>query len=61
MWKAIEEQGYWAGEIWNKRKDNGLFLEWLTISAIRNDVGEVKYYAGMFSDVTQQRAEKASG
>lgn len=37
MWRAIHETGSWQGEIWNRRKDGELYLQWLTISAVRND------------------------
>lgn len=55
MWKSITETGFWQGEIWNRRKNGEIYLEWLTISAIKNEAGEVKYYAGMFSDITEQK------
>ncbi|WP_245581113.1 PAS domain-containing protein [Paenibacillus ginsengihumi] len=51
LWRSLREKGYWQGQIWNKRKNGEIYLEWLTISAIRNDAGEVKNYAGMFSDI----------
>jgi len=55
MWDSIQQKGFWQGEIWNRRKDGHNYLEWLTISAIRNDAGEVVQYAGMFSDITDYR------
>jgi NNP family nitrate/nitrite transporter-like MFS transporter len=56
MWSSIGEQGYWQGEIWNKRKNGEIYLEWLTISEVKNDAGEVKYYIGLFSDISVQRS-----
>jgi MFS transporter, NNP family, nitrate/nitrite transporter len=52
MWAEIRENGYWQGQIWNKRKNGDIYQEWLTISAIKNEAGEIKYYAGLFSDLT---------
>ncbi|MCK6259070.1 MFS transporter [Fictibacillus sp. KIGAM418] len=52
MWLDIEEKGFWQGEIWNRRKDGQNYLEWLTISAVKNEAGEIQQYAGMFSDIT---------
>jgi NNP family nitrate/nitrite transporter-like MFS transporter len=57
LWKSVETKGYWQGEIWNKRKDGNLYLEWLTISAIKNDADEVKHYAGIFSDITGHKRQ----
>ncbi|MBM7605554.1 NNP family nitrate/nitrite transporter-like MFS transporter [Metabacillus crassostreae] len=58
MWLTIEKKGSWQGEIWNRRKDGRNYLEWLTISAVKNDAGEVVQYAGMFSDITEHKKEK---
>ncbi|HUC91677.1 MAG TPA: MFS transporter [Paenibacillus sp.] len=55
MWKDIREQGFWQGQIWNRRKNGEVYLEWLTISAVRNDAGDIVYYTGMFSDITGVR------
>lgn len=59
LWNSIEKNGFWQGEIWNKRKDGSPYLQWLTISAIRNDAGEVVQYAGMFSDISSIKVKKA--
>jgi MFS transporter, NNP family, nitrate/nitrite transporter len=53
MWDSINEKGYWQGEIWNKRKNNELYLEWLTISEVKNEA-EVKYYVGLFNDISEK-------
>ncbi len=55
MWEAISTKGYWQGEIWNKRKNNELYLEWLTISEVKNEAGETKYYVGLFNDLTEKQ------
>lgn len=54
MWDAIQNQGYWQGTIWNRRKNREIYLERLTISAVKNDAGEVVYYAGMFDEAAPQ-------
>lgn len=58
MWDKIRGQGFWQGEIWNRKKNGDVYLEWLTISAVKNDAGDVVYYSGMFSDITKQRGFK---
>jgi MFS transporter, NNP family, nitrate/nitrite transporter len=55
MWGELASKGYWQGEIWNKRRNGEIYLEWLTISEVKNDAGEVKYYLGLFSDMTEQK------
>ncbi|WP_246027658.1 MULTISPECIES: nitrate/nitrite transporter [Lysinibacillus] len=54
MWKSIKETGMWQGEIWNKRKSGEEYLEWLTISAVKDETGDVVRYVGTFSDITEE-------
>ena len=58
MWDAIERTGRWRGEIWNRRKNGEEYPEWLSISAIRNDRGELTHYVGVFADITEIRASQ---
>jgi len=55
MWNELQANGYWRGEIWNRRKNGQLYLERLTITAIRDDDGRVTHYAALFSDITHIR------
>ena len=55
MWRSLREKGYWQGEIWNRRKSGEIYLEWLSVTAIKNEAEEVKNYAGMFSDIGSNR------
>ncbi|MFP3560153.1 diguanylate cyclase, partial [Paraburkholderia sp. SIMBA_049] len=46
----------------NRRKTGELFLEYLTITSIRDSEGEISHYAAIFSDITQRRqAEERLG
>ena len=58
MWQALTTTGNWAGEIWNRRKNGDIYVEQLTISAVRNAQGHIIRYAGMFADITQQKAHE---
>lgn len=52
MWTALQDTGRWRGEIWNKRKDNTIYPEWLTISEVKDKKGNVIHYVSVFSDIT---------
>ena len=54
MWDCIKTRGQWSGEIWNRRKNGELFLEWINITAIYDDEGNISHYASIFSDITQR-------
>lgn len=52
LWKSVKENGYWEGKIWNKRKNGELYQELLSISPIKNNVGDTVYYVGIFNDIS---------
>lgn len=58
MWRDLLSRGHWQNEIWNRRKGGEVYPGWLTISAVRNDLGETTNYVGVFTDITRiQHAE----
>ena len=52
FWRQLTITGSWSGEIWNKRKNGEVYPEWLNISCIRNDDGEITHYVAQFSDIS---------
>jgi len=55
MWEAITREGHWEGEIWNRRKDGGIYPEWLSIVDVRDATGAVTHYLATFSDISDPR------
>ncbi len=53
MWRELAATGFWRGELWNMRKNGEMYLEWLTLSAVRDDHGRITHYVGVFSDITK--------
>lgn len=53
MWQELNKQGAWQGEVWNRRKDGKIYPQWLSISSIKNEAGEITYYIGIISDISQ--------
>ncbi|QMT59076.1 bifunctional diguanylate cyclase/phosphodiesterase [Legionella sp. PC997] len=58
MWAHLKSQGYWYGEIWNKKKNNELYPQLLAISEVKNVDGDLVNYVGVFYDITQQEEQK---
>jgi diguanylate cyclase (GGDEF)-like protein/PAS domain S-box-containing protein len=52
LWDDLQSTGFWRGEIWNLRKNGEVYLEWLTVSAVRDNKGAISHYVGVFSDIT---------
>jgi diguanylate cyclase (GGDEF)-like protein/PAS domain S-box-containing protein len=53
LWRDLAETGFWRGEAWNTRKNGEAYLEWLTVSAVRDEHEAVTHYVCVFSDITR--------
>lgn len=58
LWRKLLRDGYWEGEIWNRKKSGETFLEWIAISAIRDEEDRPTHYAAIFSDITQRKEDE---
>jgi diguanylate cyclase (GGDEF)-like protein/PAS domain S-box-containing protein len=54
--EALFVTGHWSGEAWNRRKNGAIFPQWLSISAVRNEDGEILQYVAIFSDLSERKA-----
>ncbi|MCL5796753.1 MAG: EAL domain-containing protein [Gammaproteobacteria bacterium] len=52
MWQSLLNQGYWSGEIWNRRKDGSIIAELETISAVYDERGKLQNYIALYSDIS---------
>jgi len=55
MHAALEHERHWQGELWNRRKDGELYLEWLSVTAVTDEDGAIENYVAVFTDITQKR------
>lgn len=55
LWNSLKANGYWAGEIINKRKNGEIYPEWLNINVIKNNKGEIIQHIAMFSDISERK------
>lgn len=53
LWNAILTHGRWIGEIWNRRKNGEIFLQWLAISSVKNEQGTITQYMAFFSEIIE--------
>ena len=58
IWQDVNQLGSWQGEVWNLRKDGTEYLEWLTISVVRDAQGTICNYVGTSSDISEQFAAR---
>ena len=59
MWETLNTTGRWNGELWNKRKNGELYLEWLSIRALFNEDGTKRLHLAIFSDITKRKQAEA--
>jgi len=59
VWRSIERDGFWQGEVWNTRKNGKAFPAWLSISSVRDQDGQISHYVAVFSDITERKANEA--
>ena len=56
MFQALSSEGHWQGEVWNRRRDGEIYVEWLTINAVKDEKGVLSNYVAVFSDITRRKA-----
>lgn len=57
MWNQLFKEGYWQGEITNRKKNGEVYLGWLSINAIKDTQGNIENFIAIFSDVTHHRED----
>ncbi len=58
MWSAIRTTGQWRGEIWNRHKNGEFYPVELAIVAVKDEVGRVAHYIGIFRDISQIKEQQ---
>jgi diguanylate cyclase (GGDEF)-like protein/PAS domain S-box-containing protein len=55
MWATLAKNGSWQGEITNRHKSGEPYLEWLTISAIKDEQNVITHYLAVFNDISKHK------
>ncbi len=55
IWRHVELESYWKGEIWNRRKSGEVYPEQLTISRVSDSQGCLLHYMGIFTDISESK------
>ena len=53
IWDTLAAEGRWRGELWNTRKNGDQYAEWLTLTCVKDEEGEVINYVGVFADISE--------
>lgn len=55
IWDSVHRNGQWQGEVWNRRKSGEIYPEWLSLSQVKDEGGEVINYIAVFTDITLRK------
>jgi diguanylate cyclase (GGDEF)-like protein len=56
IFAAADRDGWWKGEIVNRRKSGEIYVVEQTICAVRNDTGSVRRYIAIMDDITERKS-----
>lgn len=52
LWSGLQANGFWRGEIWNRRKNGALCAELMSISAVYDAHGALTHYVAIYTDIS---------
>jgi len=55
LWQALLEGKAWKGELYNRRKDGGSFIELAHIAPLRQSDGRISHYVAVKEDITEKK------
>jgi len=55
MWKDINNNGSWSGELYNKEKNKQIMPLLTTITAVKDNTGEIKHYLAQYINISEQK------
>lgn len=59
LWETISSGGVWRKELLNKKKDDSMFWESVTLTSIKNDKGLITNYIAIKEDITVRKQMEA--
>jgi len=58
MWDSLIRTGRWSGEIWNRRKNGEIYLQWASLTAVKDEQDNVTHYVGGFLDISELKEQQ---
>lgn len=55
MWQQLRSEKRWEGEVWNRRRSGEVYPQWLSITVVEDDKGNIRNYVAMLNDVTERK------
>ncbi len=58
MWRELDTNHHWQGELWSYKKNGDRYAQLLTMSVIFDDDGKLTNYVGIFTDITGRKRQQ---
>lgn len=58
-WKTAQREGFWHGEGWHQHKNGAVFPQWMTTTAVKDELGNITHYVLTHIDITSQKRQEA--
>jgi diguanylate cyclase (GGDEF)-like protein/PAS domain S-box-containing protein len=55
MVDAVRTTGRWEGEIWNRKRSGEVYLDWLSITAVKDPAGVATHFVSVHTDITLRK------
>ncbi len=55
LWKTIKSGHVWQGELLNKKKNGELYWDWVTVSPVKEESGEIINFISFQHDITSRK------
>jgi diguanylate cyclase (GGDEF)-like protein/PAS domain S-box-containing protein len=55
MEDGVRDSGRWEGEIWNRKRSGEVYLDWLSITAVKDTRGVATHYVSVHTDITLRK------
>ena len=56
MWAALNQTGFWQGEMWDRDKSGTIHPKWAAISVIRDQDGLLTHHIASYTDISDRKA-----
>jgi diguanylate cyclase (GGDEF)-like protein/PAS domain S-box-containing protein len=58
IWERVWHDGFWQGEVWDRRRSGDMYPKWLSVSVVRDAYGRPVNYIEIFSDISERKARE---
>lgn len=56
IFQLLAENGQWKGELWSAKKSGEVYPQWMSVTGVKNESGDITHYVAAGRDVTQIKA-----